>query len=88
MFYHLSTSSCEEGKLFSDAGGVSFSTSTSASVVTASALSTTKHESRDIFSIPNDIQRLKNVRRHEPTHVSSGSGSQSNKNIFFSFIII
>jgi hypothetical protein len=52
----------------------------SASASTAPSI---KHESRDVFSTPNDVQRLKNVRRHEPAHVSSGPGSKTSKNIFF-----
>ncbi|CAF1433270.1 unnamed protein product, partial [Adineta steineri] len=34
--------------------------------------STKKQESKDILPPPNDTQRLKSVRRHEPAHVSSG----------------
>jgi hypothetical protein len=54
----------------------------------ASAGPSIKHESRDVFSTANDVQRLKNVRRHEPAHVSSGPGSKTSKNIFFFIILI
>lgn len=48
----------------------------------ASATSTIKHEIKDSSLTPNDIQRLKQVRRHEPAHVQTGSKSGMNTYIF------
>ena len=49
----------------------------------ASSALTTKHENKDSALTPSDIQRMKNVRRHEPAHVPSGPESKKSSLIRF-----
>jgi hypothetical protein len=42
----------------------------------ASSGLTIKHESKNSSLTPNDIQRLKHIRRHEPAHIPSSNKSK------------